>query len=198
MRAIQSTSREMRRESAAAAPDNCYPTLSTQRFKFRPFALADIAPLAALAGEHRIADTTIGVPHPYTTEFARTWISSHSVAWQGRRALHWAATRIGEERIMGYAGLSEIDMERGQAEMRFWVGCGVERRSHAIEWSAAIVDFALTGLNLNRIYALQLRRHPLAARVLAAVGMQREGLVLKRIYKGGPFEDVVCWAISKN
>lgn len=184
--------------SAPVNSDGSYPTLSTRRFRFRPFVMTDIAPLAALAGEHRIADTTIGVPHPYTMEFARKWISSHSAAWKSRRALHWAALKVGAERIVGYAGLREIDIYRGQAEMRCWVGCGVERKSDAVEWSAAIVDFALTRLNLNRVYALQLGRHPRAARVLAAIGMQREGSVRKRIYKDGLFEDVVCWAIVRN
>jgi RimJ/RimL family protein N-acetyltransferase len=91
--------------------------------------------------------------------------------------------------------LNNIDGDRGQAELRFWVGRGVERRSDAVEWSAAVVGFAWTALNLNRIYALQLGRHPLAGRVLADIGMQREGLLRRRVYKGGPFEDVVCWAI---
>jgi len=160
--------------------------------------LSDIGPLTALAGKHRVADTSIGVPHPYTTEFARMWISSHSTAWEGRRALHWAALKSGDDRMVGYAGLNQIDSERGQAELRFWVGCGVERNSDAAEWSAAIVEFALTSLNLNRVYALQLARHPLAGRVLAAIGMQREGLVRKRIFKGGLMEDVVCWAILRR
>ncbi len=175
-----------------------YPALSTTRFQFRPFVPADIEPLAALAGEHRIADTTIGVPHPYTTEFARMWIASHSAAWDERRALHWAAVKAGEDRIAGYAGLDKIDAQRGQAELRFWVGRGVERADDAVEWSAAIVAFALSDLNLNRVYALQLVRYPLAGRVLAAVGMHQEGLVRKRVFKGGMVEDVVCWAALRS
>ncbi len=99
---------------------------------------------------------------------------------------------------MGYAALTEIDMRRGQAELRFWVGYGVERKNDAVEWSAAIVKFALRDLNLNRVYALQLSRHAVAGLVLAAVGMQREGLVRKRIYKWGLVEDVVCWAIASS
>jgi RimJ/RimL family protein N-acetyltransferase len=81
------------------------------------------------------------------------------------------------------------------------MGCGVKRKSddlRMVEWSAAIVNFALTCLNMNRIYALQVDRHLLAGRVLAAIGMQREGLVRKRIYKGGQFEDVLCWAIARS
>jgi RimJ/RimL family protein N-acetyltransferase len=184
--------------SAAATIIDSYPTLSTRRFQFRPFRRTDIGHLASLAVEQRGTDATVGIPNPYTAEFARMWISSHSSAWAGRRALHWAALRNGEDRIVGYAGLNEIDMERGQAELRFWVGCSVERKNDAVEWSAAIVRFALTHLNLNRIYALQLSRHPVAGHVLAAVGMRREGLVRKRIYKGGLVEDVICWAIARS
>jgi len=108
------------------------------------------------------------------------WIFSHSAEWEGRRALHWAAIKVSDDRIVGYAGLSRIDMQRGQAELRFWVGYGVEPTRDAIEWSAAIVEYALAELEMNRVYALQLDRHPLAGRVLSAIGMQREGLVRKR------------------
>ncbi len=184
--------------SAVATPLDSHPTLSTPRFQFRPFMRTDIGHLASLAVEHRGADATVGIPNPYTAEFARMWISSHSAEWAGHRALHWAALRTGDDRIVGYAGLNEIDMERGEAELRFWVGCGVDRKSDAVEWSEAIVRFALTDLNLNRIYALQLSRHTVAGLVLAAVGMRREGLVRKRIYKGGLVEDVVCWAIVRS
>jgi ribosomal-protein-alanine N-acetyltransferase len=190
-----------RSPSDAPARGGCpdtYPTVSTQRFRFRPFSRADIVPLTALAGEHRIADTTIGVPHPYTAEYAQMWISSHPEAWKARRALHWAAIPVGEERIVGYAGLQNIDLQRRQAELRFWVGCGVRRHENGAEWSEAVVDFALTALNLYRIYALQLERHPLGARVLSAIGMQREGLVRKRLYKGGLVEDIVCWAMLRG
>jgi [ribosomal protein S5]-alanine N-acetyltransferase len=185
--------------SATDRSDSSYPTLITPRLRFRPFALADITALTTLAGERRIADTTIGVPHPYTTEFARMWMASHSAVWENPRALHWAPAKVGDGRIVGYAGLHHIDRERGQAELPFfWVGCDVERASDAIEWSAAVVEFALTQLDMKRVYALQLDRHPLAGRVLSAIGMRREGLVRKRILKEGLVEDVVCWATLRS
>lgn len=139
--------------SGVATPLDSHPTLSTPRFKFRPFMRTDIGHLASLAVEHRGADATVGIPHPYTAEFARMWISSHSAAWAGRQPLLWAALRSGEDRIAGYAGLNKIDIERRHAELRFWVGCDVERKRDAVDWSATIVKFALTDLNLNRISA---------------------------------------------
>jgi RimJ/RimL family protein N-acetyltransferase len=185
----------MSSDGGAACEDFCA-ALSSRRFRFRPFTLTDIGRLADLLGELRLADTSIGIPHPYTEEFARMWISSQSAAWHGRRALHWAAHEVDGDRIAGYAGLHNIDGERRQAELRFWVGRGVERRSRAVEWSGAVVEFAWAALNLNRIYALQLGRHPLAGRVLADIGMRREGLVRRRVYKEGLFEDVVCWGTA--
>jgi RimJ/RimL family protein N-acetyltransferase len=175
-----------------------YPTLSTKRFHFRAFVFADIARLVALANEHRIADTAIGVPHPFTAEFARMWISLHRSQWLQGSAIHWAVHAIGDDKMAGYAGINQIDADRRQGEMRFWVGCGTERFSHAVEWSEALASFALSGLNLKRVYALQLARHTLAGKVLSAIGMHEEGLLRKRIEKGGLLEDLCCWGMSKH
>ena len=90
--------------SAVATPLDSHPTLSTPRFQFRPFMRTDIGHLASLAVEHHGADAAVGIPNPYTAEFARMWISSHSAEWAGHRALHWAALRTGDDRIVGYAG----------------------------------------------------------------------------------------------
>lgn len=74
------------RSSAGLSSGIDYPILRTQRFQFRPFVLADIALLVAIADEHRIADSTVGVPHPGTVEFARMCVSSHPTPWTSPRA----------------------------------------------------------------------------------------------------------------
>jgi RimJ/RimL family protein N-acetyltransferase len=173
-----------------------YPTLSSARFELRPFTMRDIEPLTSMAREHRVADTAIGFPHPYTSQFARMWISSHEADWQARRALHWAATRHGDPRhLAGYAGLVNIDRERCQGELRFWVGCGVERRSDAQEWSAAVIAFAFGPLAIERVYGLQMCRHRLAGHVMESLGMRRVAALRKRVFPEGPMEDIECWSI---
>lgn len=190
--------RAVRQSSDARAPEVRYPVFATLRFRFRPFLLRDIGQLAGVAGKHRVADTTVGVPHPFSNEFARLWISSHASEWACGRALHWAVTKFDDTQIVGYAGLDKIDGERRQAELRFWVGSGVERCGYATEWSQAVIEFALTRIELDRVYALQLARHPLAGRVLASVGMRQEGFLRKRVHNEGLLEDIVCWSISKK
>ena len=180
------------------AAGHAYPRLAAGDFRFRPFELADISQLVPIAGEHRIADTTLGVPHPYTSEFARQWIASHARDWESRTALHWAVVKSGDTSLLGYAGLNAIDLERRQAELRFWVGSGVKRTSYATEWAAAVLEFAINALDLNRVYALQLARHPPAARVLESIGMHPEGFLRKRIEREGLVEDVICWSILRD
>lgn len=175
-----------------------YPRLAAGEFHFRPFELADIGQLVPIAGEHRVADTTLGVPHPYTGEFARNWIGSHQLDWEGRKALHWAVVKNGENCLLGYTGLHAIDLDRRQAELRFWVGSGVKRSSYAAEWAGAVLNFAMGALDLSRVYALQLARHPPGARVLESIGMRPEGFLRKRIQKEGLVEDVICWSILRG
>jgi len=162
---------------------------------------SDIEQLSLLANQHRVADCTVGIPHPYTAEFARMWIASHPDLWSHHRALHWAALDIDDvdnSRLLGYVGLSKIDIERKQAELRFWVGCGVRRKEYATEWCLAALQFAAARLGMARVYALQIARHPLAGHVLAGLGMRPEGHVRKRVHKEGLIEDIVCWALVRD
>jgi RimJ/RimL family protein N-acetyltransferase len=175
-----------------------YPILRSPRFRFRPFHFADIERLSALANQHRIADSAVGIPHPYTTEFARMWIAAHPALWVNHRSLHWAALEIGDcddRHIVGYVGLCRIDNDRKQAELRFWIGCGSQRREHATEWCETVLQFAHASLNMGRVYALQIARHPLAGHVLADLGMHPEGHLRKQIRKDGLIEDLVCWGL---
>jgi RimJ/RimL family protein N-acetyltransferase len=184
-----------RSKNDPARPD--YPLLRAARFELRHFAMRDIEALTSMAREHRIADTIIGVPHPYTAQFARMWIGSHDADWQTHRALHWAAFPHGDPHYLaGYAGLVNIDSERLQGELRFWVGRGVERCGDALEWSEAVIEFASRALHIKRIYALQMHRHKLAGHVLERLGMRPIGAVRKRVFAEGLMEDVECWSMQ--
>ncbi len=174
------------------------PSLATPRFQFRPFEFADLERLTSLAGEHRAADTITGIPHPFTFQFARMWLCSDPADWGRGRPMHWVVHRSGDHKMVGYAGLYPIDVARHQAELRFWVACNADRMAYALEWSRAIVDYAWAELDLSRIYAVPLARHPLAAQVLTELGMQQEGSLRKRIDKGGPVEDLCCWALWRR
>lgn len=185
------------RWSVRAPPESTYPMIATPKLRLRTFVPADIPQLVALAGEHRIADMTIAVPHPNTSEYARRWIESHRLAWEARQSLHWAVSRLADDRLVGYAGLLDIDLEHRQAELSLWIGPRSERIGYAAESAQSVLAFAFTGLSMNRVYASHIARHPRFPRILTGIGMRREGLLRQRVRTWEGFEDVLVWAVLK-
>ncbi len=68
----------------------------------------------------------------------------------------------------------------------------------ATEASRAVVRFGLETLGLNRLYAHHMARNPASGRVLERIGMQREGVLRRRVRKWGRFEDVVIYALLRE
>ena len=175
------------RERAVAPPHEVRrrPALGVDGFHLRPMAPADVGKLTGAA---------IGVPHPYLDELGRDLLAAPVGGTRAPCALYWTATRIGDARILGYAGLNAIDRARRQAELCFLSG-GSNAGDHAVAWCEAVVAYAMAGLELQRVYALQLVRHPPAEDVLEGLGMQPEGFLRRRMRREGLVEDVVCWRI---
>lgn len=111
-----------------------YPRFSTRRFQFRPFVLADIQRLVSLAGEHRIAATTIGIPHPYTSEFARMWILTHADSWEKGEALHWAVQGGGRRANLGVCRLESCRPASwsGGVTLLGWFRCVAQSRCNGM------------------------------------------------------------------
>ena len=89
-------------------------------------------------------------------------------------------------------------MEHLQAEVSFWIGRPWWRRGFATEAAQGVVRFAFESLDLNRVYGHHLVRNPASGRVLARLGMQREGLLRQRVRKNDSFEDVVLCALVRE
>jgi len=177
---------------------NAQPTLQTERLFLRPLTPADAPAIARLAGRREIADTTIAIPHPYSVEQARQWIAGNVGMFDKGKFVVFGMDLKGERTLAGTIGLREIDSEHSQAELGFWVAVECWRRGYATEAAVAVVNFGFQQLGLNRIYAHHMIRNPASGRVLAKIGMKREGLLRQRVRKWGVFEDVVALAVLRT
>ena len=183
-----------RAEVGGASAHDAFPVVASERLRLRSFALADIPTLVAIANQHGIADTVLDVPYPFTASYARGWIATHAAEWSQRRTVHWAVSRLNDDRLIGYAGLGPLDAINRQVALSVWVGRGPERRSNATEAAQAALALAFTSLGVHRVYALQIARDAFSGRVLAEIGMRQEGILRGRACKWDQFEDVVIWA----
>jgi [ribosomal protein S5]-alanine N-acetyltransferase len=177
---------------------NKQPILETERLLLRPLAPEDAPVIARLAGRREIADTTISIPHPYSEEQAREWIAKAAKAFTEGEEAAFGVVLKSDRKLIGGAGLRDIDAAHSQAEMGCWIAVESWGRGYATEVSRAMLRFGFEELGLNRIYAHHMVRNPASGRVLARAGMKREGLLRQCVRKWGVFEDVVLLAMLRS
>ncbi len=170
------------------------PTLETPRLILRPFELWDALEVQRLAGDFRIADTTLRIPHPYQDGMAEAWILQQAETSPQSTELVFAIVRKQDAALVGAIGLAGIDGD--EAELGYWIGVPYWNQGYCSEAGAAAVDFAFSELGLKRIYANHFLRNPASGRVLKKLGMTPDPSAPSQVEKAGRIEEVVAYAIS--
>ena len=172
------------------------PTLTTSRLVLRPFLLSDAAMVQRLAGERAVADTTLTIPHPYADGLAESWIGSHEGAW----TRHEMATLAVTEADAGLIGAISvrIELSHRRAEMGYWIGAPYWGLGYATEAARAMIIFGFDKLSLHRIYSQHFTRNPASGRVMAKVGMRREGTLRGHFFRWDKPEDVAVWGLLRT
>jgi [ribosomal protein S5]-alanine N-acetyltransferase len=174
-----------------------FPVIAATHLRLRPFTLDDISPLMGMVTTSRLADSALELPHPLGARQVRRWIESHGHHWQYGRALHWAVSHLGDDRLAGHVGLHDIDAANGQARMSLWIGARLERRDLAIEAAQAALAFAFTSLDLHRVYAQQLAADPPYGRVLLRIGMKLVAGQRQVVARWGHQEEMLLWDLRQ-
>jgi len=170
------------------------PILNTPRLTLRPFAIDDANTVQRLAGDERIASTTLNVPHPYENGLAEEWIRTHQGLWQAGRNAVFAMVDKSSLELVGSLGLRGNFTTR-VAELGYWVGYPYWGKGICSEACHQLLAFGFDTLNLHKIVANHMARNPASGRVMQRIGMQREGLLREHALKNGVFEDLVQYGI---
>lgn len=174
-----------------------YPVIAASRVRLRPFSLLDVSRLVSVVAAQRIADATLAVPRRFDARQARLWIESHPVQWRSRGAIHWVVSGLDNDCLGGYVGLHDIQLERGRANISFWIADRISRKDLAIESAQAALAFAFTALQVDSVQADQLTGNPLAARILSRLGLQPDGGAPHAVSAWGRSEEVLAWSVSR-
>jgi [ribosomal protein S5]-alanine N-acetyltransferase len=173
------------------------PTLTTERLVLRPFVVEDASELARLAGDRRIAETTLNIPHPYDENMAVAWIGTHAERAERDEGLALAMTERGTGAIIGAAGLG-INRPHRRGELGYWVSAEHWGRGYATEASRALIDYAFGPLDLARVVAHCLTRNPGSRRVMEKLGMQCEGRLRQHMVKWDVAEDIWIYGVLRD
>ena len=88
------------------------PTIETERLVLRPLELSDAFSMQLLAGDHRIADTTESIPHPYEEGMAEKWIQSLHSDSDAQNHVAFAVSLKRQSELIGCCGLTLVTKHR--------------------------------------------------------------------------------------
>ena len=173
------------------------PVLETPRLRLRPFVLADAARVQVLAGDARVADTTLNLPHPYPDGVAEKWIGTHAgLAEEGTHYV-WAICEKASSELTGSISMS-VAQKHSRGTLGYWLGVPFWDKGFMTEATGAVQDWGFGILNLHRVEASCYTRNPGSYRVMEKCGMRREGLFRGYYRKNDRFEDLYQYAILKT
>ena len=133
-------------------------------------------------------------PHPYTLADAEAYLQRVvGTTTETSFALDVAGGAVG-----GISLMLGHDIERGSAEVGYWLGPEYWGRGIMTAAVRAVVEYGLDRLGLIRIFAVPLVRNPASFHVLEKAGFTREGLMRRSAIKDGVIEDQFLYAIVRG
>lgn len=172
------------------------PTLVSERLMLRPLELGDAAIVSELAGDARIAATTLTVPHPYTFEQAQEWIA-RIVEEELPESMRFAIVDLEQECLVGVLGL-DVEQEHARAELGYWIGVPYWGQGFATEAAREAVQYVFEDLALQRVFASVMDHNRASQRVLEKIGMRREGTYRRHVRKGSEYFDVLLFGVLRD
>ncbi len=149
------------------------PVLETERLILRAPRRADVKAITLLAGDHRIAENTSRIPHPYRTDDAEQFLACTN----RRPGEATFAVTVANELI----GLCAVEMRRDVHEIGYWIGVPFWGSGYATEAARAMIDYAFGRLGHETLEAGARCNNPASRRVLEKCGFQWTAVGLYRI-----------------
>lgn len=169
----------------------------TDRLLIRLFEQSDAKMVNVLAGNEKVACTTISIPHPYPEGAAEEWIEfTHQSAERGD-SYAFAMVKKEDEALVGCVSL-DVSKIHKRAELGYWLGQPFWGQGFATEAAQRIVTFGFEDLGLNRIFAAAMTKNPGSYKVMGKIGMKHEGTFLQHVMKWGSFEDIAFYGMVKS
>lgn len=170
--------------------------LESDRLFLRPFKINDATRVQELAGNKEVAETTLGIPHPYPIEAAKNWITHHPILIENG-TFPLAIILKGEDLLIGTMTI-RVEKEHRKGELAYWIGKDYWGNGYATEAAKEVVRFGFDVLKLNRIWAKAMSKNTPSTSLMQKIGMKKEGTLKQDIFKSEAHEDVDIYGIIKS
>lgn len=171
--------------------------LETGRLILRPFELSDAKRVQELAGEKKIAEYTLNIPHPYEDGMAEAWISSHRDSFKKGENISYAIIKKETNELMGAINLA-FEQGKKQGQIGYWMGLPYWKQGYCTEACKKLIDLGFEEYKINRIYARAMVANTASWRVMEKAGMRYEGNLSLVAAKDGQTREIKEYAIHRE
>lgn len=144
-------------------------TIRTSRLLLRALTPRDARRIALLAGDWDVARMTGRIPHPYSDELAKQWISDLSEGEDVRGIVH-------HNELIGICGY--MPDGTSSAEIGYWLGKPWWGRGFATEAAGALIEYCFEEVGFERVTCGHFVDNPASARVISKLGFRYTGVEL--------------------
>jgi len=174
-----------------------FPKIKTDRLTLSELLATDIPTIIKYAGNKKIAETTLNIPHPYKEKDAIFWINMAHQGFQNKTQYTFGIRLNATNEWIGGIGLI-INQRFNRAELGYWIAEPFWNNGYATEAVKAILKFGFETLQLNKIYATHLMGNPASGKVMIKNGMIKEGELKEHIKKGDFYKSLIQYRLTKS
>lgn len=173
------------------------PTFETKRLVIRPYVKTDADKVEPLAGNPKVAETTVAIPHPYPKGLAASWISKHEKKAIEIGSYTFAVVLKSTSELLGTLTF-RVDIDDNKAELGYWFGVPYWGNGYCTEAARRIIEFGFNELKLNKIWASVMTKNPASMKILTKLDFEKEGVFKQDIMKSGNYEDMVYYGLLRQ
>lgn len=106
---------------------------------------------------------------------AREWLAGWPQRWEQETDASWAIARTDTDEALGQVGFRAIRLDEARAQMSYWVAVDARRRGTATRAAAAVADWGMAVVGLQRVGLAHALANAGSCRVAERAGFAYEG-----------------------
>lgn len=173
-----------------------FPRLETERLVLRQIRASDADALFAFYSDAEVVDDSTKRHH--SLEETRTFLQQLQRWYQTQQNVQWGITRKGDDLLLGTCGFYAFDEGFHRADVGYELLKTCWRQGIMSEALSAILTFAFTVMDLQRIDAVVIEGNERSQGILRKLGFVHEGILRKRRLFGTQFRDEYRFGLLRD
>ncbi|MBE0508067.1 MAG: GNAT family N-acetyltransferase [Marinospirillum sp.] len=143
-------------------------------------------------------DSVVGLKRFVSLETERKWVLNAIESHEAGKVLRFVICTNQNSDPAGLVTLSDIDLINRSAAVSYMVSPNFRGQGLASSALRKVIEYAFSELALVRVSCKILEDNLASQALVAKMGMVKEGVLRKAVFKSGEFRNLLCFSILKD